>query len=77
MSSRPTPLTETVLHSTGAYELVLSAVVVGAFGYLFDRWLGTDPIFLLAFGIFGFVGAAASLVYRYRYQVEILNEEQP
>ena len=76
MNSRPTPLTETVLHSTGAYELVLSALLVGAFGYLLDRWFGTGPIFVLAFGIFGFIGAAASLYYRYKYQVELLNEER-
>jgi F0F1-type ATP synthase assembly protein I len=75
MSSRPTPLTESVMHSTGAYELVLSATLVGLFGYVLDRWLGTGPYLVIVFSVFGFVGASASLYYRYKNLLQVMAEE--
>ena len=75
MSSRPTPLTESVMHSTGAYELVLSARLVGLFGYVLDRWLGTGPYLVIVFSVFGFVGASASLYYRYKNLLQVMAEE--
>ena len=37
---------------------ILSSTVVAGFllGFLTDRWLETQPIFFLAFGVLGFVG---------------------
>ena len=44
---------------------ILSSTVVAGFllGYLTDRWLETAPIFLLSFGLLGFVGGLLK-VYR-------------
>ncbi|MBT8240786.1 MAG: AtpZ/AtpI family protein [Acidimicrobiia bacterium] len=75
MHSRPTPLTETVMHSTGAYELVLSALLIGVFGYGLDRWLGTGPYLVIVFSVFGFLGASASLYYRYKNLLRVMAED--
>jgi F0F1-type ATP synthase assembly protein I len=74
-NSRPAEFTENVLHSTGAYELVISAVLVGFVGYLVDRWLGTTPLFVVVFAFMGFLGASASLYYRFRFKMAELAED--
>ncbi len=37
---------------------MLSSIVVAGFllGYWLDAWLGTTPVFMLLFGVLGFVG---------------------
>jgi ATP synthase protein I len=44
---------------------ILTSMVVAGFllGYFTDMWLGTQPIFLLSFGVLGFVGGILK-VYR-------------
>lgn len=74
--SRPTTLTETLLHSTGAYELVLSACLIGLLGHGLDRWLGTGPVLVIVFSIAGFVGAAVSLYARYRTEIDLLESDR-
>ena len=40
-----------------------SSVVVGlALGYYLDRWLGTEPVLLLVFMLFGFAAGMRSLI---------------
>ena len=40
-----------------------ACVVVGVgLGYYVDRWLGTDPVFLLVFMLFGFAAAIRTLL---------------
>ena len=73
--SRPPQLTETLLQSTGGYELVFSALLLGLMGYGLDRWLETGPFLAIVFGVLGFLGASASLYFRYRNQVANLAEE--
>ena len=34
---------------TAAFELVLTPALFALFGWLVDRWLGTTPLFVLAF----------------------------
>ncbi len=68
-NDRPTKLTESLFSSTGAYELVLSALIVGVLGYGLDRWLGTAPVFVIVMSILGFLGASASLYSRYKLQL--------
>ena len=75
-ATRPTKLTETLLQSTGGYELVFSALIMGFLGYALDRWAGTAPLFVLAFSGFGFLGAAFSLYYRFKHQLQLLTNEQ-
>ena len=38
-----------------AFEMVATPAVFGFLGWLLDRWLGTQPLFLLAFSIIVFV----------------------
>jgi F0F1-type ATP synthase assembly protein I len=38
-----------------AFEMVATPAVFGFFGWLLDRWLGTEPFFLLTFVIVVFV----------------------
>lgn len=75
-ATRPTKLTETLLQSTGGYELVFSALIMGFLGYAVDQWLNTTPVFVLVFSVFGFLGAAFSLYYRFKHQLQLLKNEQ-
>ena len=61
--------------TSGAYELVLGAVVFGLIGLLIDRRVGTTPVFLLVFSIAGLAGASISLYYRYKYRIAQLQAE--
>ena len=38
-----------------AFEMVATPAVFGFLGWLLDRWLGTEPLFLLAFVVIVFV----------------------
>ncbi|MBE3124586.1 MAG: AtpZ/AtpI family protein [Acidobacteria bacterium] len=51
------------LSELASLGLVLpSSIIVGLFfGYLLDRWLGTDPWLLLAFTVLGLVSGLLSL----------------
>lgn len=64
-TSQRSELTQAVERSSGSYELVLSAVLVSLIGFGIDRWLGLLPLFTIVFAFVGFVGAGASLYYRY------------
>lgn len=44
-------------------EIVASTVIALGIGYLLDKWLGTRPLFLLLFFLFG---AAAGFLNLYR-----------
>jgi len=45
------------LISLGAGNIFASTVIAGfLLGFLFDRWLGTAPIFMLACGLLGLLG---------------------
>lgn len=43
------------------FELALSLVVIGAFGWLVDHLAGTSPIFTIVFSVVGFVGVGVKL----------------
>ena len=68
-------MSEQLQQSSGSYELVLSAVILGLFGLLLDRWLGTTPVLIIVFTILGFIGAGISIYYRYRHQIATLQNE--
>ena len=48
-----------------AFELAVTPVVFGFFGYLIDMRLGTSPIFLLVLALFAVVGQFVKLWYAY------------
>lgn len=61
--------------SSGSFELVLSAVVLGLVGLWIDGRVGTTPIFTIVLTVAGFLGAGASLYYRYKYEISRLQAE--
>ncbi len=75
MEADRTPLTEQFQQSSGSYELVLSAVILGLFGYVIDGWLGTRPVFMVGLTVAGFIGAGLSIYYRYKHQIASLQAE--
>ncbi len=75
-NSRPSQFTESALRSTGGYELVFSALLLGLLGFGIDRWLGTAPFFVITLSVLGFLGAAISLYYRFKEDMQSLAKEQ-
>lgn len=66
----PTPaLADAARRSSASFEMVLGPVLMALLGLLVDNWLGTRPVFILVFTLWGLVGAAASVYYRYRRQI--------
>ena len=60
-----------------ALSLVVGPVFFAFLGFLLDRALGTGPVFLVAFGIFGFLGAVLALYFRYQAAVARDDEGKP
>lgn len=75
VTSNQRRLTDHASRSTGSYELMLSAVVFGLFGFWLDRRLGITPALMITFTVLGFVGAGLSLYYRYRADIARLQAE--
>lgn len=48
-----------------AFELTIASVVLGGIGLAVDRWLGTVPLFTIAFTVLALVGVGISLWYSY------------
>ncbi len=60
-----------------ALSLVVGPVIFGFLGYLLDRVLGTGPVFLLAFGILGFLSAVLALYFRYQAAMARQEADKP
>lgn len=60
----------------GGYEIALSPVILGGFGWLLDSVIGTVPLFLIIGAILGLVGSVANQYYRYQAAMEIANAER-
>jgi F0F1-type ATP synthase assembly protein I len=60
-----------------ALSLVVGPVLFGFLGFLLDQALGTGPVFALALGIFGFLGAVVALYFRYQAAVARDDEGKP
>ena len=53
----------------GAGNIFASMIISGLIiGYFIDQWLGTLPIFMLLFGVLGFVGGMKRIHALLRYQ---------
>jgi len=76
MSNKPRRPDLRKLAELSSIALVLpSSIAVGLFfGYLLDRWLGTDPWLLLAFTVLGVVSGLLSL---FRALKKQLKDEPP
>jgi F0F1-type ATP synthase assembly protein I len=69
-SSERRELTQQVHRSTGAYELVLSPLILGLIGYALDRLFGTTPLLTIIFAVAGLIGATAKVFFTYKAEME-------
>jgi F0F1-type ATP synthase assembly protein I len=60
-----------------ALSLVVGPVLFAFLGWLLDRALGTGPLFLIAFGIFGFLAAVTALYFRYNAAIQRDEADKP
>jgi F0F1-type ATP synthase assembly protein I len=60
-----------------AAEFVVGPVLFGLLGWLLDGRLGTAPLFMVAFGVLGFVGVAVANYFRYMAKVAHDDEGKP
>jgi len=60
-----------------AVEMVLTPVLLGAFGALLDHWFGTGPVLMLVFGLIGVVGMALRTYYWYQAKIAAEEEGKP
>jgi F0F1-type ATP synthase assembly protein I len=58
-------------------ELVAAPLVMGALGWLLDRWLGTDPFLAIGFGVFGVAGIFTKLKLGYDRQMDAVEAGKP
>ena len=74
-------LREGMWRGHGGYEIALSPVIIGGFGWLLDSVIGTVPLFLIIGVVLGLVGSVANQYYRYKAAMEIETakrlEQQP
>lgn len=69
-----TPVGEGVRRSSGSYELVFSAALMGLVGFGLDTLFGIRPVLTVILAILGAAGAVASIYFRYR---EAMRRETP
>jgi F0F1-type ATP synthase assembly protein I len=62
---------------TQALSLVVGPVLFGLFGAFLDSKLGTSPLLLLVFGLFGVLAACVTAYYEYRDRVARHDEGKP
>jgi F0F1-type ATP synthase assembly protein I len=58
-------------------EIVLTPLLLGAFGWLLDSWLGTDPFLAIGFGVLGVAGIFTKLKLGYDRQMEQVEAGKP
>ena len=60
-----------------ALSLVVGPVLFAFLGWVLDRAVGTGPLLLIVFGIFGFLAAVTALYYRYKAAIERDEADKP
>lgn len=58
-------------------EIVLSPLLLGAFGWLLDGWFGTDPFLAIGFGLLGAAGVFTKLKLGYDKQMADVEAGKP
>lgn len=66
---RSQDLRDGVGRSSGSFELVGGAVLMGVLGWFLDGVIGTRPVLTIALAALGLIGATLSVVYRYRWNM--------
>lgn len=57
-------------------ELALVTLVFLGLGYGFDRWFGTQPVFIIAFVLLALVGQFAKMYYEYDATMRIHEQQR-
>ncbi len=57
-------------------DMALVVLVFLGLGYLVDRWLGTQPLFMIALLLIAVVGQFISIRYRYEARMQQLEAER-
>ena len=60
-----------------AFELAVTPVILGGFGYLLDRWIGIVPVLTIIFFLVAMVGLSARLWYGYDARMRVHEDESP
>ena len=60
-----------------ASELVGAPLLFAFFGWLLDRWLGTDPVLLIVLGLFGLAGIVVRTYYQYAHDMQAHESRLP
>ncbi|MEY2418601.1 MAG: synthase protein [Actinomycetota bacterium] len=63
--------------NTGAFELVLTPLILALAGYGLDRVLGTKPVLTVVFAALGFAGAVYKLYLEYTQRMKQAEEGKP
>ncbi|NNC79883.1 MAG: AtpZ/AtpI family protein [Acidimicrobiales bacterium] len=71
-----TTMQDAMWRGHGGWEMALTPVLFGFFGYLLDGALGTSPVFLILLAVLGLAGSVANQYYRYRDRMELAAEER-
>ncbi len=58
------------------FEFAATTAIFLGIGWLLDRWLGTDPVFMIVFGVLGIVGQSLRLYYAYEAKMKALEAER-
>jgi F0F1-type ATP synthase assembly protein I len=61
---------------TYAFEFAITTALFLGFGWLVDRWLGTEPVFMIVFAVLGLVGQSLRLYYTYEAKMKALDAER-
>lgn len=67
-------ITEQLNSSHGAYELVVSPVVLGLLGWWIDSKVGSGPWFAVGLAVFGVVGAVVKVFLDYKLRMAAVEE---
>jgi F0F1-type ATP synthase assembly protein I len=62
---------------TQALTLVVGPLLFGLFGAFLDGKLGTSPVLLLTFGLFGVLASCVTAYYEYRDRIARHDEGKP
>ena len=62
---------------TRGIEMVVTPLLFAALGFWLDGIFGTRPVLTVVFGALAFVGAVASVYYRYRAEMDEHEKGKP
>ncbi len=69
--SSTSEMAKSIRRSTGSYELVAGAGLLGLLGFGLDSLFGYFPVFTTILSVAGFLGAGISIYYRYRHAMSL------